>query len=348
LSTLEDQLKQITSALEDLRATPADGTETRNALDSLFRRTHNLKAAAAADGLHDLSHAAHELENVLHSLRTGTSTLNDHALRQLSEKSAAISDSLPLVPADIWNSLKTEERHSLSQAVKEGADLFLVETSFDVADFDQRFQKLKEALSSTGELISIAPKTEKNKINFRIVYAGNSSPELNEFANVTVAELRRRETISLATVMQRAVRAGQSAASTLGKTIEFKVRGEDLIVEESLCKTIAEPLMHLVRNAVDHGIEQDGTIAIEATHVPGELKIKVTDDGRGIDPETIATGKLYAPGFSTTSEVSEISGRGVGLDVVKSAIEDAGGSVKVTSQLRHGTTFVLTLPLASA
>ena len=90
MSTLEDQLKQITSALDNLRANPADGPETRKALDSLFRRTHNLKAAANADGLNDLSRAAHELENVLHSLRTGTSTLDNHALQQLTEKSVAI------------------------------------------------------------------------------------------------------------------------------------------------------------------------------------------------------------------------------------------------------------------
>jgi chemotaxis protein histidine kinase CheA len=76
--------------------------------------------------------------------------------------------------------------------------------------------------------------------------------------------------------------------------------------------------------------------------------VRITDDGRGIDPETISSGKLFEPGFSTASEVSEISGRGVGLDVVKSVIEDAGGSVTVNSEPGSGTTFVLTLPLASA
>ena len=344
MSTLEDQLEQITSALDDLRANPAGGPETRKALDSLFRRTHNLKAAAAADGLDDLSKAAHELENVLHSLRTGTATLDDGVLQQLTEKSAAISEYLPLVPAEIWNSLKGEERHSLSQAVDEGADLFLVQTSFDVADFDQRFQKLKEILSSTGELISIAPKAENNRVNFRILYAGDLSPELAELANVTVEELRRRETISLATVMQRAVRAGQSAAATLGKKIDFELHGEDLSLEDPLCRVVADPLLHLVRNAVDHGVDHQGKITIEASRVPGELKIRVTDDGRGIDPQM--AGKIFDPGFSTASQVSEISGRGVGLDVVKTAIEEAGGSINVTSQLGHGTTFELTLPSA--
>jgi len=346
LSTLADQLRQITSALDDLRANHADGPETRKALDSLFRRTHNLKAAAAADGLNDLSRAAHELENVLHSLRTGTSAFDDRVLQQLSEKSSAIFETLPPVPAEIWNSLKAEEKHSLSQAAKEGADLFLVQTSFDVADFDRQFQKLKEVLSTTGELISIAPKAENNKINFRIVYAGDLSAELDEFTNVSVAELRGRETISLATVIQRAVRAGQSAASILGKKIEFESQGEDLILEESLCNTIADPLLHLVRNAVDHGIEDKGKITIEASQENDQIKITVTDNGRGIAPETL--GKLFQPGFSTANDVSEISGRGVGLDVVKTTVEEAGGSVKVISQLGEGSSFELILPQMNA
>jgi two-component system chemotaxis sensor kinase CheA len=349
LSTLEDQLNQITAALDDLRAHPVDGPDKRKTLDSLFRRTHNLKAAAAADGFNDLSRAAHELEHVLHSLRTGSATLDDQILQQLSEKSVAISENLPLVPAEIWNSLKAEEKHTLSEAVKEGANLFLVQTSFDVADFDQRFQKLKEILSRTGELISITPKAENNKINFRIVYARAAALNavLNDtggIADVTVEEFQPRETISFAALVRRAVRGGQLAADALGKTIDFEVRGEGLLLNESLCNTIANPLMHLVRNAVGHGIEHQGKISIEAEQISDEVTIKVTDNGRGIDPETIS--KLFQPGFSTAPEVSELFGRGVGLDVVKTAIEAAGGSVKVTSQLGHGTTFALTLPLA--
>lgn len=342
MSTLEDQLKQITAALDDLRSTPADGPTTRKALDLLFRRTHNLKAAAAADGLDDLSHAAHELENVLHSLRTGSVSLDEQVLAQLTEKSGAISESLPIVPAEIWNSLKAEERHALSQAVNEGANLYLVQTSFDVTDFDQRFQQLKEILSRSGELISITPKAESNKINFSIVYAqhGTALPEVD---NVTIKGLRRSDPLTFATVLQRAIRAGQSAAIVLNKRIDFEVQSEELALEESRCTTIADPLMHLVRNAVDHGIERNGKITIEAAQATDQITIKVIDDGRGIAPETI--GQIFDPGFSTASEVSAISGRGVGLDVVKTAIESTGGSVEVISELGHGTTFIITLPI---
>lgn len=348
MSTLEDQFKQITAALDDLRAHPTNGPDTRKALDSLFRQTHSLKAAATVDGLNELSCAAHELENILHSLRTGNTTLNDQALQQLTEKSSAISESLPLVPAEIWNSLKTEEKHTLAQAVKEGAEIFLVQTSFDVADFDQRFQSLKKILSSTGELISIAPKAENNRINFRIVYARAATlsdvlSDVSEISDVTVEELRQREKNSFAVVVQRALRAGHTAAAALGKTIDFEVRGEDLQLKESICNGIADPLTHLVRNAVGHGIEREGRVTIEAVQTLSEVKITITDDGRGIDPETL--GKIFQPGFSTASEVSELSGRGVGLDVVKTTIEEAGGSVKVVSTVGNGTAFELTLPL---
>ena len=348
MSTLEDQLKQITEALDDLRAHPTNGPDSRKALDSLFRQTHSLKAAAAVDGLNELSSAAHELENILHSLRTGNTTLNDQALQQLTEKSRAISESLPPVPAGIWSSLKTEEKHTLAQVVKEGAEIFLVQTNFDVADFDQRFQSLKRILSSAGEVISIAPKTENNRINFRIVYAraailSDVLRDVSELSDVTVEELRHRETNSFAQVVQRAVRAGQTAAAALGKMIDFEVRGETLQLKESQCNAIADPLLHLVRNAVGHGIEHEGKVKIEAIQTPGEIKITVTDDGRGIDPETI--GKIFQPGFSTASEVSELSGRGVGLDVVKTTIEEAGGTVKVTNQPGNGSTFEITLPL---
>jgi two-component system, chemotaxis family, sensor kinase CheA len=321
LSDLEDKLEQIKTALAELRATPADGPTTRKQLDSLFRQVHSLKAVAAADGLTDLSHAAHELENVLHSLRTGESALDNRVLDQLSE-------TLPsnFVPDEIWHSLKPHEKHALQASIQEGANIFVVDASLDVDDFDQEFRKLKEKLSGEGEVISVTPSVESErpaKIKFTILCASTAS--------------------SGAAVLQRAVRAGQVAATALGKDIEFEVTGADLSVDKSIWQVIADPLLHLVRNAVDHGIEQRGKISITAEKLLDQLHIRVTDDGRGIDPQTI--GHLFEPGFSTASELSTISGRGVGLDVVKSTIEARGGSVKIQSEPGKGSTFEITVPL---
>jgi len=324
LSDLEDKLQQIKTALAELRASTGDGPAKRKQLDSLFRQVHTVKAVAAADGLDDLSRAAHELEDVLQSLRTGESTLDDNAWQQLSATSAALAETLAtdLVPHDIWVSLKAHEKHTLKQSISEGANIFVVDAEFDVADFDREFQKLKEKLSSEGEVISVAPRVESEhpeKIKFRILCAGTGSR------------------------LQRAVRAGQAAAGALRKEIEFKVSGAEISLDDE----IADCLIHLVRNAVHHGIESRGTITIAATNDQDQLKITVTDDGRGIDPQTLASGVLFQPGYSTASEISGISGRGVGLDAVKTTVEARGGSVQIQSELGKGSTFLITVPYRS-
>jgi len=107
-------------------------------------------------------------------------------------------------------------------------------------------------------------------------------------------------------------------------------------------------LLHLVRNAVDHGIEHRGKITITAEKLSDQLNIRVTDDGRGINPELMGTGQLFESGFSTASGVSTISGRGAGLDAVKKTVEARGGSVQIQSELDRGSTFEITLPLRSA
>ena len=334
MSDLEDKLEQIKTALAELRASTADGPATRKQLDALFRQVHTVKAIAAADGLTDLTRAAHELENVLHSLRTGESTLDSDVLQQLGE---ALVETLPL-PDDISTSLKTEEKHALKQSLKEGAKLFLVQTSFDQSDFDQQFQNLKARLTKDGEVISVAPKVENEKINFRILYATRSE-NLELAPNVSVEPIFKPES----NLWDRIIRAGKSTATSLSKDVNFNLRGAEISLDDE----IADCLIHLVRNAVHHGIESRGTITIAATNNQGQLTIKVTDDGRGIDPQLIASGQLFQPGYSTASELSEIAGRGVGLDVVKTTVEARGGSVKIQSEPGRGSTFEITLPSRS-
>lgn len=351
----------IFTAVEQLHAVAGDGPATRKIVDALFRHVHNLKANAAANGLNDLAAAAHEFENVLHSIRTG----------------AADTFSSNAMPADVWNSLRQDQKSTLTQSIAEGAKLFLVEASFDVAHFDQEFQNLEQTLSKTGEVISRLPNATPGKVNFRILYAQRGEADPPSIPEVTIepisaaltsqaeatndleaverafekfsAELINLPAASDEGVLQQALRAGRAAAIVTGKEVEFELRGEDLLLD----KTYVDPLVHLVRNAVDHGIEsteerlklgkaERGKILIEATTLDGETRITVTDDGRGIDPALIE--QIFRPGFSTAAEISEISGRGVGLDAVKTGIEEAGGSVSVSSEVGHGSTFEIKLP----
>jgi two-component system chemotaxis sensor kinase CheA len=333
--------EQIVSTMKELREVGDDGPRARRLLDALFRSVHNLKARAAADGLNSLATAAHEFENVLHSLRTGS-------------VDAAVRDA---IPAEVWNSLRQEQRHALQQSLAEGARLFLVQASFDVADFDREFQRLKERLSKTGEVISTSARMDKGRMNFQVLVARInadqdadgiviSGPIESSRSGSGIEALERcfeklaAEFINLpdGNVWEQAVRAGRLAALATGKEVDFEVRGEDLKLDES----IADALLHLVRNAVDHGIESQGKVIIEAQKLHSEMRITVTDDGRGIDPSVI--NRIFDPGFSTAPELSEISGRGVGLDAVKTAVGAAGGSIAVSSRPGNGTTFEIRLP----
>jgi two-component system, chemotaxis family, sensor histidine kinase and response regulator WspE len=170
----------------------------------------------------------------------------------------------------------------------------------------------------------------------------------------------------------------RDVARTLGKNVRFEVRGEQTGVDRDILDKLEAPLSHLIRNSLDHGIEPpadreaagkpaSGTIRLEARHRAGMLQITLTDDGRGIDVEQLRTKALarglvarqvadqltelelleflFLPGFSTKDQVTEISGRGVGLDVVQSMVKSVGGSVRVTTQPGRQTTFTLQLPI---
>ena len=170
----------------------------------------------------------------------------------------------------------------------------------------------------------------------------------------------------------------RDVARTLGKQVRFEVRGEQTGVDRDILDKLEAPLSHLIRNSLDHGIElpadreaagkpPTGTIRLEARHRAGMLQITLTDDGRGIDVEhlrakAVARGLvarqvadqltelellefLFLPGFSTKDQVTEISGRGVGLDVVQSMVKNVGGSVRVAAQTGRQTMFTLQLPI---
>jgi two-component system chemotaxis sensor kinase CheA len=176
-----------------------------------------------------------------------------------------------------------------------------------------------------------------------------------------------------------AARGGRIAARRLGKEVEFEIVGGEVGIDKSLADTIADPLLHLVRNAVTHGIESPeeraaagknpvGQIKLAAFNEGSRIHLTVTDDGRGIDWEKVVAAAaahgigtdasylstdqclrlIFRPGFSTTTTVSELSGRGIGLDVVDRAMEQAGGEVRVATQIGAGTTFAMIMPATLA
>nr|PZN72730.1 MAG: chemotaxis protein CheA [Bacillota bacterium] len=194
-------------------------------------------------------------------------------------------------------------------------------------------------------------------------------------------EIQRARMIPVENLFRKFPRMIRDIAQKFGKEINFIMRGEETELDRSVIEEIGDPLMHLLRNAVDHGIEPPevrvaagkpaaGTVILEAFHEENHIIISVRDDGRGVDPEKIrasavrkgilseeaarrlsdpeAINLIWSPGFSTADKVSDVSGRGVGLDVVQKNIERINGSVEIRSTVGQGTEFRVKLPLTLA
>jgi len=193
-----------------------------------------------------------------------------------------------------------------------------------------------------------------------------------------VMELR---VVPIGTLFARLPRVARAVARPAGKEVEVALEGEEVAIDRALVELLADPLLHLVRNAVDHGIEPPeerraagklgrALLRISAARRTGGIRVRVSDDGRGIHhdrvlaraverglvtPEEAPTlspaaieALLFRPGFSTATTVTDTSGRGVGLDVVQDAARRAGGTLEVASTPGRGTSFTLRLPLTAA
>lgn len=185
--------------------------------------------------------------------------------------------------------------------------------------------------------------------------------------------------LQIGTTFSTYKRLVRDLSNDLGKRIELSTSGEETELDKTVIERLKDPLVHILRNSIDHGIEmpmdrrevgkeETGSIRLSAEHSGGNVLIRISDDGKGLDPEVIRAkaiekgvispdsdltekeinNLIFAPGFSTASEVSDISGRGVGMDVVKRSIESLGGSIEMESWKGDGTTITLKLPLTLA
>jgi two-component system chemotaxis sensor kinase CheA len=240
--------------------------------------------------------------------------------------------------------------------------------------------KLDQLISSTHVLL----RTTSNALGFALSQAEitqSAKAELDQFDREIKRsfmgvedELIKLRMIPSNPMLQRAVRGGRAAARLAGKEVDFEIVGGDIELDKLMVDAIADPLIHLLRNAVDHGIEdaetriqsgksRRGAVRIEALSEGSQSRVRVTDDGRGIDPQLISEAAarlgiaendsgldfdrslrlIFRPGFTTLETVSDVSGRGVGLDVVETAVEQVGGELRVSSKPGVGTTFEIRL-----
>lgn len=248
--------------------------------------------------------------------------------------------------------------------------------SVNLVKLDQLHDIVGEIITTESMVIS-NPELEGLKLE-SFLKSARELKKLTDELQDTVMSIRM---VPLAGPFQKMNRIVRDMKVKLGKDAELKIEGENTEVDKSIVDNLNDPLMHLVRNCMDHGIEDNvqdriekgkpakGTITLNALSSSGEVIINVSDDGAGIDTEKVLrkaeeSGLLYKPaneysereiqnmvllpGFSTNDVVTEYSGRGVGMDVVRQNIEKCGGTLTVESKHGYGTTFIIKIPLTLA
>jgi two-component system chemotaxis sensor kinase CheA len=240
---------------------------------------------------------------------------------------------------------------------------------------------LDELMNLVGELVLARNQVLQFNSSLRDQAFLNTTQRLNLITTSLQERVMKTRMQPIGMVWNKLPRVVRDLSVAVGKQIDVEMEGADTELDKTIIEAIKDPMTHLIRNSVDHGIEAPevraergkspmGLVSLRAYHEGGQVVIEITDDGAGIDPErvrakAVAKGLLSAdqaarlserdtlnlvflPGFSTAESVSNISGRGVGMDVVRTNIEKIGGTVDLQSTLGVGTTFKVKIPLTLA
>ena len=307
-------------------------------MGQVLRDYHTIKGGCASYAIAKVAHKAHEIEDRLVPVSKGDANLTPELLQELKTETNDMEHLLQEILTMLGDIIPAEERNSTDR-------IYRVPNSKIVQLEDFMLRKIGQ------EHLAII-KQEIDKI-----YAQPIAPLFRKYAT-----------------------AAEDLGIRLNKQVQVEIRGGEVEVPYHKLDHFFAAFIHLVRNSVDHGLEETdvremlgkqptGNLLIEAKQGNGELILRVQDDGGGIDSQNIisiaqskgllneeqakeiseqaALGLLFEPGFSTKEEVSDVSGRGVGMDAVRTAVEELAGKISIQTKLDEGTTFEIKIPLAS-
>jgi two-component system chemotaxis sensor kinase CheA len=402
LALIETQLLEIETA----------GAETET-VNALFRAIHSIKGAAGFLGFAKVNDLSHAIESVMDRLRTGAINISaevvDVLLRSCDELKSMVNNLEHSNSVDVTSLVACLGAFADSPAVSmsptagshddatasleagspieptvhptglvgggsESNQAGDANVRVSVGLLDRLMNLAGELVLSRNQLLQAVGALQRPDFDTIASRLDQVTSELQE----AVMQTRMQP---LAGVFARFPRVVRDLSARLGKLCELTVLGKDVEVDKSILEAIGDPLLHIVRNALDHGLETPdararlgkrhvGCLILEAAHQAGKVVIRLRDDGAGIDPAKLrvaavskgvvsaeqaatmsdheAINIIFHPGFSTAERVTDVSGRGVGMDVVKANITKLGGAVEVSSELGRGTTITIELPLTLA
>jgi len=388
----KEHLQTITQALLDLEKNPED-MET---LNKIFRSAHTLKGSSGMMGFNDISELTHVMEDVFDELRKGAEA-SSNLIDVLFECVDALEARLAKLengedePIDVSSLIEKLKVCIVKEKDKEKAEKIedytgKSETKAEVELQSVRVVKvhteqLDKLMNLVGELVINKIQLLKIASDYKLEPLKHSLSNIDRLTRELQDIVMQIRMVPVAQIFDRFPRLVRDLSRREGKKVNFVMKGREIEVDRTVLEEIGEPLIHLLRNAIDHGIEPpdvrvkkgkspEGTVKLIAKRRRDNIIITVEDDGAGIDPEKVRKsavekglisrseaeklGKeqlinlVFLPGLSTSSKVTETSGRGIGLDVVKNKIVSIGGNVQLETEIGKGTKVTLTLPLSLA
>lgn len=397
-----EHLQNIELGVLTLEDNPGDGAT----LNSIFRAFHTFKGGSGFLNLTPINRLAHELESLLDLARqhklTITSSVTDVILAGGDTLKAFVTEMelqlggqhppapilipiQPLLarvravveggPLPVVVPTETAEAASEAKPVAESAEVR--STANSVVKVDT--QKLDSLVDLVGEMVIAQSMVAQNgeaagsqQLSRNMAQLGRITKELQRIA----MSLRM---VPVRGTFQKMARLVRDVSAKAGKQVELVTNGEETELDRTITEEISDPLVHMIRNSVDHGIEKpeariavgkpaQGTVTLSAFHQGGSIVIEIKDDGAGLNKERILAKAIsqglaqageplsekeifqfiFAAGFSTAEKVTDLSGRGVGMDVVRRNIERLRGKIEIQSVPGHGSTFTIALPLTLA
>jgi len=316
------------------------------------------------------------IDILISSLRESETNFHAGFIEKLqnANQTAAKSDVLlTRIPLEVFRNFSPQEQNAAISALREGKNIYCTEVGFETSNFAGEYRNFRKILSEKSEIIASLPgekHTSPGKIGFRIFLASRETAEnlqnaVKDFnARISSHACAEKSSDNLYKMLAQIAAHAENIAEKAGKEIRISILASDAALSAEQTKAFFDILLHLVRNAVDHAIGRSGVIEIRFFDEPEGLYLSVADDGKGIDLEKVraravaknlisdddllndrnALELIFAPEFSTSETVTEISGRGVGLDAVKATVEKMNGKISVRNRKTKGAIFEIFVP----
>jgi two-component system chemotaxis sensor kinase CheA len=376
-----EHIAEMQSALHTMGDGDGGAAELASAIAALFRAAHNIKGMAAAMEYSTVAETAHALETLLGGVRSGEEPLTPTLVAHLFDETDALARSIEMasavtsvtVPGKAADAVVNQEKGADDRASVARRELRSRYLRVEAVRLDALMTVAGELEIARGRLDRVARETGGESLDVAVQQVSRLIAELRD--QIVTARM-----VPVGQVFERLPRMVRETARALQKEVDFVVDGKEIELDRSMLDEIGDPVVHMLRNAIDHGIEGPyerqrkgkpprARLTLSAQRESNYVLIRVADAGRGIDRDQVLSrarkgggidpsikklndtellGVLTRSGFSTADRVTEVSGRGVGLDVVDATVRSLGGALEIRSVLGCGTAVSMRLPLTVA